>query len=528
MYQRPPYPGQYAGPQQPDPAVNYGRSPAAYYPPPQALVQAGYNGYNGNAPQYAGITQQHNAGSQQYNSNVHQQYVSAQQTSTNAARVNGSAHHRTGSVTSYSPTVRPVSAFSPSAPFSQSEQPPFWQQQNSNNHHATQPSQQIPGPPWQQAQSHSLQSRHNSAPSLYAANNFNLPLDDINDDSLPSELSYVSKEADNLETPYYGAECPYAHSHQEIDPDLCIGEVIYYPALPTIRPLPATAKEAEVEAIAPRVPQPTDHESISEYFINSRVENNLLDVRQTDMWGVVRADPLFRRFPAIPEDYISPQQMRANWRDRPDPTYTEYIPSPSPEPEPEPRRPSIANNEPDALSNLENALEHSNDSLGQPSNPSTGRPRAVGDTVRNQTQEDILAALGVTGSPKMVYQTPGPAYPRNNSISSQSGRPRESFSQSRPPPPPPVSPPNGHHHQSRDVWSEYGRAGLWDLRGHSRSRSASSAAHTNDPERTPRADLRGQNRKRGHEEGYDGGTGEGSGVENDTPRPNRKAPRISK
>lgn len=29
--------------------------------------------------------------------------------------------------------------------------------------------------------------------------------------------------------------------------------------------------------------------------------------------------------------------------------------------------------------------------------------------IRDGAQEDILAALGVTGSPKMVYQTPGPA-----------------------------------------------------------------------------------------------------------------------
>jgi hypothetical protein len=57
---------------------------------------------------------------------------------------------------------------------------------------------------------------------------------------------------------------------------------------------------------------------------------------------------------------------------------------------------------------------------------------------KDQAQEDLLAALGVTGSPKPVYITPGPAYmaPPEGSVASKN-KPH-----APPPPPPPPPPPS--------------------------------------------------------------------------------------
>jgi hypothetical protein len=40
---------------------------------------------------------------------------------------------------------------------------------------------------------------------------------------------------------------------------------------------------------------------------------------------------------------------------------------------------------------------------------STQRPKAL-EPIRDQAQDDVLAKLGVTGSPRLVYETPGPAF----------------------------------------------------------------------------------------------------------------------
>lgn len=58
----------------------------------------------------------------------------------------------------------------------------------------------------------------------------------------------------------------------------------------------------------------------------------------------------------------------------------------------------------------------------QPSTTKFTRPKVL-QAVRDPAQEDILAALGVSGSPKSVYQTPGPAFgPPPESKSSRHSR----------------------------------------------------------------------------------------------------------
>lgn len=468
---------------------------------------------------------------------------------------NGGSHQRSGSV--HTPATASNTAFQPPAPPSKVEPtPPFWQPQNQISGNFASSSQQMPYQPWQQQNlSTALQPRHNSAPSIPNVAHFNIPLDYNNniDDSPASETGYLSKEADELEAAYYGAECPYARCQEEIDPTLSLGEVVYRPALPTRRPLPATAALAELDAIAPRVEKPTDLESISEYFINSKVESNMLDVRQTDQWETVKNDLIFRSFSAVPVSCITPDKMQAKWRDRPDPNWTERVESPTPEPEP--AKPSNIKQEPDALSDLEKVLESSSSSFGNQNTNSTDRPRALGGVARDQTQEDVLASLGVTGSPKMVYQTPGPAYSRNNSISSNQGGRRGSLSYPPPPPPPPPGyPPNGQHRRpSRGEWSHIDRAGSTALHSHNRRSASTSSNHTaagsdfgsesgrirpgpamngtsglEDPDRTPRAALQSENRKRAFEDGDEDGMAGGSGSENGTPRPSHKAARMSR
>ena len=456
-------------------------------------------------------------------------------------------------------------------------------------HQTTAPASQqgpTPTPPWQHQRSYNQAPRHNSAPSLSAPSNFEYSPENSGSPS-PSDLAYVSQEANNLETPYYGAECPFARCQGEIDPTLSIGEVVWCPALPTRRPLPATFDEAELEAIAPRPPQPSDLESISEYFINSRRDESLLDIRQTDRWESRRNDPIFREFLAVSEEIISPEAMAIRWRDRPDPTWNEYVGSPSPEPEPKRikrentadsqastriKRENTADSQ-DVLGNLEKALEQSNNSFSYANNPgpsntlqSIDRPRPMG-IVRDQAQEDILASLGVTGSPKMAYQTPGPArssqdrgvtmalpHSRSNSISTDRTGLRGSFSRPPPPPPPAGSPPYRHERsQSHGDWHQDGRPGSSDLHHHHARRGSIGSNHTatgsdfdseneqgppgaevngvagaEDLERTPRAGLRAENRKRGREGGDDSGGEEDGGAENETPRPGRKQARLGR
>jgi hypothetical protein len=125
----------------------------------------------------------------------------------------------------------------------------------------------------------------------------------------------------------------------------------------------------------------------------------MLDVRQTEAWQHVRSDPIFREFPAVAEDHISPEHMAAMYRDRPDPTWTVCHSSPSPEPEPQPRRRRSANasDEQDMLGSLEHALErqtNGSESIDRPNSMATGT---------DQAQEEALARLGfVTGAPKPV------------------------------------------------------------------------------------------------------------------------------
>ena len=259
---------------------------------------------------------------------------------------------------------------------------------------------------------------YNPPPGHNAGRRSSATVLDGNGDPLSPDTGAVYSDPSDVETDYVGAECYYAKHPDEIDENLSLGTIVNRHALPNRRPLPATFNEVEIEAIAPRNPQPSDLESISDYWINSRAHESMLDVRQTETWQHVRNDPIFREFPAVAEDHISPEEMVATYRDRPDPTWTACEPSSSPEPEPQPRRrrrrSASASEEGDMLGSLE-------EGLGRRANGSESGDRPA--TGADQAQEEALARLGiVTGAPRPVPTRPNGT--GANGISLPDGRKR--------------------------------------------------------------------------------------------------------
>ena len=173
-----------------------------------------------------------------------------------------------------------------------------------------------------------------------------------------------------------------------------------------------------------------------------------------------RDDLIFRELAKSTAQLISYAQMLERYRCQFDSSWVARASSASPVPGlTHSRRSSRAESETaggameteeadDVLHNLEQALNtndrHSRASIHRPrsaishhsrassvSSQRSGvisRPRPL-PPLRDPGQEDILAQLGVTGSPKLVYETPGPAFgppvsahsSRNNSISSANG-----------------------------------------------------------------------------------------------------------
>lgn len=430
------------------------------------------------------------------------------------------------------------------------------------------------GPPqsWPQNNSFHNRPRHNSAPFPPTVSYPNGPLDGNGDPLGPDEDPY------ELETEYYGAECYFARHPEDIEPDLSLGHIQWNAPLPTKRPLPGTFAEAEVEALAPRKPHPSDDESISDYFINSRRHEAFLSIRQSDAWELVKNDLVFREFPAVPTEVVPMPEVLATYRDRPDLSWVAEEASPTPEPEPEPRRERLdpssdtkggamelddlttpddghrvddESEQGDVLGNLEQALQQNGNAprpLHSRANSTTSgsaqalkRPSII-RPVRDRAQEELLAALGVTGSPKAVYQTPGPAVgpppsklppSRQDSLGDNHGAlqgSRHSSFGSNPsgwqgsrhnsfgsnpsgwpvPPPPPGLPPPSALQRQRSTSHDPSQAGAQPYSNgyHSDRRGSNSSQHTatgsdfhpDDRDNTSRPTSRGSyRRKRRHE-----------------------------
>lgn len=163
------------------------------------------------------------------------------------------------------------------------------------------------------------------------------------------------------------------------------------------------------------------------------------------------------------------------------------------------------------------------------------RPKAL-PPIRDRNQEDLLASLGVTGSPKLVYQTPGPAIapPRANSAAPD---PRNNpmynyYGGLYAPPPPPMN----QRSPSYDPWRahEHSRSNGYD---YERPNSVASQ-HTlpgsdfnpEDKETTPRPSFnRMDSRKRAYDDEDElADDGKRRQVDDTTPRARRKTqPRVA-
>ena len=400
---------------------------------------------------------------------------------------------------------------------------------------------------------------------------------DGNGDPFPAHFSAGDDEEDVWQSDFE-SDCYFGRHPDQINPELSLGTVTWQPALPVRRPLPSTTKEAELEEIAPRPEKPAEEPSISDYFIISKREEALLSIRQTDLWQDVKGDVIFSEFEPVPGELIQMSQVLDKYRDRPDPKWTaserQQSVTPTPEPSRQPTPASAAQHGPtnlaltegsrkrsaeqstDALDNLEQALfsgggPNSHTQTAGAQRPNTHsransmasqtsqfgdkltRPRPL-PPVRDQAQEDILAALGVTGSPKVVFQTPGPAFgpppvqngnapaptSRHNSMSSKHGGSQIPFDRRRP-----------STENTNGIDCSHANGGHNDRPGSAASQhtTAGSDFQTDDPDATPRPKFeRADSRKRRFDEDGDVEPGDRRIDPDDaTPKQFRKQQRVT-
>lgn len=327
------------------------------------------------------------------------------------------------------------------------------------------------------------------------------------------------------------------------------------------RALSSTFDEAEEVAKSPQ-PEAYDlGESVSKYFTNANSRDALHDVRNLPHWRVVKNDPIFVEFPV--EYELVPIDQAVKVRHRPDVEDEEMQEVPEDE---DIRRDDHENMEttdasPTAMSSKDAAA--TTDSSG-----------AVKVFPVDEGQEDVLAKLGVTGIPKPVYPTPGPAYapvPGEDGASDMKPSPgqnepaerergeifespvkqeqRKSSYHIPPPPPPPepmpepvrerspdvwttTQPTNGRHSPARSDKSNHTMTGS-DFGGPDTSAGAangSSNSATQEESRPPlsRSDTLGS-RKRSYDDSDDRDEGNEKLRQTDdtTPRSKRKHPRVS-
>ncbi|KAK8163592.1 hypothetical protein BC567DRAFT_211607 [Phyllosticta citribraziliensis] len=252
---------------------------------------------------------------------------------------------------------------------------------------------------------------------------------------------------------YDGALWP--KSNEPVNQDYSLGVIVWHPADKISRALPSKFDDAltwtgldEAQAIG-------NAESVSIYFGPENAHEAFLSIRQTEEWDTAKHDSIFYEFTAK-SDLIAVENVIAN-RDRPDLTEDEIQ---GPKVEELPDDYVEIKKEPDwnVMDNLERALSTEQD--GAPKTPKKSPSRSPSPApTRDDAQEQLLAALGVTGSPKPISNAPlpenhflPPSFSNDQkSDRRKSGGRRDSqrhFSDSKqPPPPPPPGPPsfrNGH------------------------------------------------------------------------------------
>jgi hypothetical protein len=189
---------------------------------------------------------------------------------------------------------------------------------------------------------------------------------------------------DDWDFDFEGAIWP--KSNEPVDPSLSLGVIVWHPAKQVTRALPSTFFEAEEQALKPVPDQLGNGESVSIYFTTENSHEAFLNVRQMDEWDTIRDDPVFVVFTDddLNHHLVTLEDCIAQ-RDRLD----------------EP--PGVIKKEEDEVMDEVNWSVMDNLDQALSAGGSDGKPNPVGRelrTLQGQTQEDILAMLGVTGSPK--------------------------------------------------------------------------------------------------------------------------------
>jgi hypothetical protein len=176
-------------------------------------------------------------------------------------------------------------------------------------------------------------------------------------------------------------------SNEPVDPNLSLGVIIWHPAKQMTRALPATFDEAEEQSLRPAPEKLGNGESVSIYFTADNSHEAFLDVRQTDAWEYIQSDPAFVMFTDEEMQHnLVPVEECIAQRDRPD----------------EPLDVDLKGEDAEMCEADWSVMDHLEQVLS-----ASGEDSKLANVVpepelakAHATQEDILAALGVTGSPK--------------------------------------------------------------------------------------------------------------------------------
>jgi hypothetical protein len=195
---------------------------------------------------------------------------------------------------------------------------------------------------------------------------------------------------DDWDFDFEGAIWP--KSNEPVDPALSLGVIVWHPAKQVTRALPSTFAEAEEDALRPTPERLDNGDSVSMYFTAENSHEAFLNVRQTDEWETIKDDPVFVVFTdeEMQNNLVSLEECIAQ-RDRPD----EFQEDAQHDGDLEMRDANW-----DIMDNLEQALTATNGN----SRFTTVKQEAAAPP--QQSQDDILAMLGVTGAPKPSSDEP--------------------------------------------------------------------------------------------------------------------------
>ncbi|KAF2201742.1 hypothetical protein GQ43DRAFT_471516 [Delitschia confertaspora ATCC 74209] len=211
---------------------------------------------------------------------------------------------------------------------------------------------------------------------------------------------------DDWDFDFEGPIWPRANDH--IDPKFSLGVILWRPAKQVTRALPSTFAAAEEQALKPPPEKLGNGESVSMYFTLQNSHEAFLDIRQTDVWRKIKDDPIFVVFPDDKDMDLIPIEECIAQRDRPDVPVEVEVHDESDDDVEIITDVEMRDSNWNVMDNLEQALSSGRDDAKASSRDIQPIPiGSKGPSTSNQTQEDILAKLGVTGSPKPVFRDPG-------------------------------------------------------------------------------------------------------------------------